>query len=362
MNAIPETAADRIAKQRSLILLAGISYAIRMIYSAAVYLQNTGNAGWIEAIGGFLACLPALFLLQAITRNEIEHDQKAGWLKKAVCLILIPFFSFDASSWVFALAESPSYTSFAEESLYVLYIPALVTVTIISSRGANACGGLARGLRAPIIGMLLLALVWQIDQMHPIWLTPVLGTGIAPIARGSALCGGYAALYPAGIWLFLQEDAGTAEAQIRRKICRCLPEATLAAVLFLLCYGMLTPNMPDAPHIRSFAMERLLTGGGRNTSVHFPSLLSWYAMLLITAVYSMFCTSTALKLLFPARSLLFCACISAVLCLLWTPVRMFWKHGEDLLVFSNVVVITLVLLLLYLQTKRRKRRSGYANR
>jgi len=208
-----------------------------------------------------------------------------------------------------------------------------------------------------ILFLLAIASLWQIDQMHPVWLTPILGSGLVPIARGSALCGGYASLYPAGVWLFLQGEPEEIEPTVRQKAVLSLPIAGAAAMMFLLFYGMLTPNIPAAPHLRSFAMERLLTGGGRSTSVHFPSLISWYAMLIIASVFSVLCTTNAIKLLLPKKTPLFCAVVSAFLCLLWTPVRMFWKHGEDLLVFANVIVVTLSLLVLFVWSKISERRQ-----
>lgn len=328
---------------------------MRLIYSAAVYLQNTGNAAWLEAVGGTIAALPALLLLYGIMKKREGMPCVQSRLHKVLCAAFIPFFSFDGSSWVYALAESSSYTTFAQESLYLLYIPALLAVTLIASRGGNACGGLARAALPFTLFMQIFAITWQLDQLHPVWLTPILGSGIVPIARGSALCAGYAALYPAGLWLLTQNEE-TMDTKTRRSALRTLPLAGICSMLFLLLYGMLSPNIPDAPHLRSFAMERLLTGGGRTTSVHFPSLLSWYSMLIITAVFSVFCTSAALNSLFPNRSPLFCSMISALLCLLWTPVRMFWKHGEDFLVFANVIVVTLCLLILYIRTSREKRR------
>lgn len=96
--------------------------------------------------------------------------------------------------------------------------------------------------------------------------------------------------------------------------------------------------------------------------MHFPALLAWYIMLLITVVYSMFCTSTALRLLFPQRSLLFCSVVTAILSAAWTPVRMFWKHGEDFLVFANILVVTFGMLLLYIQIKVQNRRRRNADR
>jgi hypothetical protein len=135
-----------------------------------------------------------------------------------------------------------------------------------------------------IVFSLVLSAVLQTPEMHPIWLTPILGGGISAIARGSILCGGYAALYTAGVWLFLQIDNENIVTSVMRRYSWFLPVSGLAAMLFLLLYGMLSPNLPYAPHIRSFALERLLTGGGRGTSVHFPSLIGWYTMLLIAAV------------------------------------------------------------------------------
>lgn len=358
---LPETVSDRAAKQRALALLAGASCAIRLIYSDAVYLQNTGNAGWIQIIGGTLLAAPSLWIVVRLM-NEADANGGSNRMKKAVCAAFVPFFSFDCSSWVFSLAESSSYTTFADESFYLLYLPALLTAMVISSRGANACGGLARGATLSALFLISLTMILQIDQMHPIWLTPILGGGPESLLRGSALCGGYAALYPAGIWLFLQDEDGKIEGTVRKRMIKALPLAGLAAIVFLLLYGMLSPNIPYAPHIRSFALERLLTGGGRSTSVHFPALLAWYIMLLITVVYSMFCTSTALRLLFPQRSLLFCSVVTAILSAAWTPVRMFWKHGEDFLVFANVLVVTFGMLLLYIQIKVQNRRRRNADR
>ncbi|MDO4740584.1 MAG: hypothetical protein Q4A66_07960 [Eubacteriales bacterium] len=348
MTMLPETPSDRLARHRALILLAALSCAVRLVYSAAVYLQNTGNAAWIEAMGGSVLSMPALLLVGSLLRKKNKSGAPASLrLQKFFCLLFIPFFSFDASSWVFALAESASYTTFADESLYFLYLPALITVTLIVSRGGNACGALAKGILWVVAVMLGVAMIWQAEQLHPVWLTPMLGSGIEPIARGSALCGGYAALYPIGLWVLLRCGEEPPDEAAHRRLLRALPIAGLTAALFLLFYGALTPNIPDAPHIRSFAMERLLTGGGRSTSVHFPSLLSWYALLLVSAVYSLFCTACALHMLLPKASFLLCAALGGLMSLLWTPVRLFWKHGEDLLVFANIVVVTVALLILY---------------
>lgn len=358
VNKLPETQADLCAKQRSFALLAGMACAVRLIYSAAVYLQNTGNAAWIQALGGMLLALPSLYLLAGEIKLSGSIPPALNKLKRFACALYIPFFSFDSASWVFSLAESSSYTTFTEYSLLVLFLAALIVSAIIASRGANACGGYARGALYVSLLFIGLAMFWQTMEMHPIWLTPVLGGGIGTIARGSVLCGGYASLYTAGIWIFLQIENAVIEKEVLRRVKRALPVSGIAAMVFLLFYGMLSPNLPYAPHIRSFALERLLTGGGRSTSVHFPSLVSWYTMLLVAAIYSLFCSASCIRLLFPKRSFSFCCIISALLSIVWTPVRMFWKHGEDLLVFANIIVVTTVSLALYVQAhfigRRRK--------
>lgn len=358
MNQLPETPSDRHAKQRSFTLLCTIACAVRLVYSASVFLKSSGTAAWIEAGLGALLVLPAtvLFYFSIRMRDGIPCKRSPA----LICILFFPFFTFDASAWIYTLSECSSYTTFTDTDVIFLYLPAFLCALLIVSRGAYACGGLARGTLFTAGILLSLALLCQISQMHPIWLMPILGGGAEAILGGSIFCAGTAALYPAGIWLFAQTDPAGVARKVQAGFLRGLLWAALAAVLFLLLYGMLAPNIPDAPHIRSFNMERLLTGGGRGTSVHFPSLIGWYLLLLLTSVFSLFCASCCLRLAFPARSARFCSIVSAIFCIPWTPLRMFWRKGEDWMVFLSLIIVSAISAYIWicaLIAKRRKKQN-----
>lgn len=362
MKRFTETASDRRAKQRSFGLLGSLTCAVRLVYSASVFLQNSGTASWAEALLGALLAFPAMLLVWGALRlrGGVPAQRGCESERKLIYAVFLLLFTFDSASWMYSLAESSSYTTFTSTDIIFLYLPTFIVTLLIASRGANACGGLARGAAWVCAFLLSLVMLWQLSEMHPVWLTPIWGGGLRVLGGGTVFCAGTAALYPAGIWLFWQMESEGIEKAEQGGFLRGLLWAALAAMAFLLLYGMLAPNIPNAPHIRSFTMERLLTGGGRGTSVHFPSLLSWYLLLLLSSVFSLFCAACCLRLLFPSRGLLFCSALSALLCIPWTPLRMFWRKGEDWMVFLSLVLVSAASLWAFLRALLEKRREKHA--
>ena len=357
MNPLSQTEGTVRAPRRALIVLAAVSVTARVTFSAAVDVQTAGNAAWLQALLFPLACAPGLSAFFYLTGRPVPRPAQS-----AVCVLFFILFVSEFSSWLYAAAECAAYTTFSDLPLLALLLPALAIAAYISSLGGDALGGLGQVTLAVVPWLFLLATVWQIRDMRPVYLTPILGGGLHAILRGAFLCAGAGLSLPAGLWILW--GAGKEEIPVgerRRAACTSPLLCALAAAGSLAILGMLAPNYTGSPRTPTRAMEQLLMGGGASTSVQFPLMLLWYSLLLLGCVFSCSSAAQSLNVLVPRLSLRACSWLSALPCLALIPVWMRLGNARETMLAWRWPLFTGGLILpafgVWIRERRNARRA-----
>lgn len=360
MNAMPVTAAEKTHERRALLTLVSVSTFVRVAYTAVIDVHDAGNAAWMQPIGGLLLSLPVFFcMLKSVPPEKPSPSTlpaPAPWLKISVLCLFWAFFTMDAGAWFYSLAESAAYSTFSEVPLLLLYAPVLLSAAIVATKGGNACGGLAKLMLYTLPILIAISLFVEVTQMHPVWLTPLFGGGFPALLRGSFACAGAFASYPAAVWVFLCAPGEPIDAKTRCRVWYSPLMSVLCAVVFAMFYGILAPNIPDAPRTREFALERLLSGGGSGTSIQFPLLICWYSFLFLCCVMNVYAATRCLKMSVDKLSLRLCAWLCAIASGVWTLLGLSFGPMAVETAYVRFAAVTALFLLLTVFSLIKRRR------
>lgn len=266
----------------------GRSTVIAMVFAAlaarlfwGVGIDQTGalNAGWLCAAASLLLALPAAFALSRAARlgNDGAWQNLASRAPRALSLAFECLFAallvLDAASNARMMANTANAMSQNGKAIYQLMIPMTLLGIFAAAQGADAAARISR-LWLLIMPLLLgTVIAVQFKRFNWRWLTPLLGTGTARIADGTAYCGGCSAMLLM-MWAVAVPD------RKRGGAFKALLLGTLLSAGLLILMQMLSPADVVNPPTHAARIDLLLSNGRVALSLQLLLALIWYGALL----------------------------------------------------------------------------------
>jgi len=252
---------------------------MRIFLGLAVEYSAAYNAGWLCPFLALLLCLPLGIALYAAGKigNAAPWNtlcSRCPMAVRQVCAVLFALLLiYDCAIVVRHTAATANFVSLNATSTAWLTLPLALVIFIVVVLGPDAEGNSVR------IWLKLLPLIFgvviavQFERYNINWLTPVLGSGTAPLLQGGLLGGGWLALMYLP-WMLAVPD------RKRNSIVRPGILSVLAAAALLASLQLLSPTLVET-NLSQIARAELILSNNRvsHTLQMFLTIL-WFGSLL----------------------------------------------------------------------------------